>query len=72
MTITDANGKVVRRMEEPASAGIHRVTWDLREQSPTAARAAVGAARAAAADGGGGGGRGGAGAWREPAAGGRR
>ncbi len=37
MTVTDASGKVVRRMEAPATAGIHRVTWDLRGQSPNAA-----------------------------------
>lgn len=30
LTITDAEGKVVRRLEGPKSAGLHRVTWDLR------------------------------------------
>ena len=29
-TITDANGKVVRRLIGPTTAGIQRVTWDLR------------------------------------------
>src|SRR5256884_1212207 len=29
-TITDANGKVMRRLTGPATAGILRVTWDLR------------------------------------------
>jgi photosystem II stability/assembly factor-like uncharacterized protein len=33
-TITDASGKVVRRMTGPTSAGIQRVTWDLRYPSP--------------------------------------
>ncbi len=51
MTITDAAGKVVRRMDEPATAGIHRVTWDLRGQSANLPAAGFG--------GGGGGGRGG-------------
>jgi hypothetical protein len=48
MTIASAAGKVVRRMDEPATQGIHRVTWDLRGQSATL-------------PGGGGGGRGGRG-----------
>ncbi len=55
LTITDASGKVVRRLNEPASAGIHRVTWDLRGQSPNLPPAA------AAGEGGGRGGRGGRG-----------
>jgi hypothetical protein len=29
-TVADAGGEVVRRIEGPAEAGIHRVTWDLR------------------------------------------
>lgn len=29
-TIVDADGEVVRRVEGPAEAGIHRITWDLR------------------------------------------
>lgn len=36
LTITDADGRVVRRLEGPARAGMHRVQWDLRYsgQSP--------------------------------------
>ena len=30
LTIKDAKGNVVRQLDEPATAGIHRVTWDLR------------------------------------------
>jgi len=30
LTVTDADGHVVRRLTGPASAGFHRVTWDLR------------------------------------------
>ncbi len=30
LTITDASGRIVRRLDGPASAGMHRVQWDLR------------------------------------------
>jgi photosystem II stability/assembly factor-like uncharacterized protein len=30
LTITDADGKVVRRVTGPTANGIHRITWDLR------------------------------------------
>lgn len=30
LTITDADGKVVRRVSGPITAGMHRVSWDLR------------------------------------------
>jgi photosystem II stability/assembly factor-like uncharacterized protein len=30
LTITDVDGKVVRRLSGPTSSGLHRVTWDLR------------------------------------------
>ena len=33
LLITDAEGNVVRRLTGPASAGFHRVTWDLRYPS---------------------------------------
>ncbi len=33
LTITDAEGNVVRRLTGPASAGFHRVAWDLRYAS---------------------------------------
>jgi len=32
LTIKDTKGNVVRRLDQPAAAGIHRVTWDLRTQ----------------------------------------
>jgi hypothetical protein len=34
LTVRDANGTAVRRIEGPADAGIHRVNWDLRFPSP--------------------------------------
>ena len=30
LTVTDSEGNVVRRVKAPATAGIHRVAWDLR------------------------------------------
>lgn len=33
LTVTDAEGRVVRRLTGSASAGLHRVTWDLRYPS---------------------------------------
>src|SRR5256885_12152025 len=33
ISIADASGKVIRRMEEPATRGLHRFTWDMRAQS---------------------------------------
>jgi len=35
LTITDGNGRVVRRLGGPTAAGLHRVNWDLREPAPT-------------------------------------
>jgi len=32
VTIKDAKGNIVRRLDEPATQGIHRITWDLRSQ----------------------------------------
>ena len=34
VTIADASGRSVRRLEGPVSAGLHRITWDLRGPSP--------------------------------------
>lgn len=31
LTIADAQGKPIRRLNAPATAGLHRVTWDLRQ-----------------------------------------
>ncbi|NER14366.1 glycosyl hydrolase [Leptobacterium flavescens] len=36
LTITDAGGKVVRRISGPVKAGFHRVAWDLRYPAPDA------------------------------------
>ena len=30
LTVRDAGGAVVRRLTGPATAGLHRVAWDLR------------------------------------------
>jgi len=35
LTITDEDGNVVRRLTQPAVAGIHRVAWDLRYPATT-------------------------------------
>jgi photosystem II stability/assembly factor-like uncharacterized protein len=54
-SIADASGKVVRRMEEPATRGVHRFTWDLRAQGVTLAPAIpVGGGRGGRGGGGGG------------------
>jgi hypothetical protein len=50
LTITDADGRVVRRLTGPVRAGFHRVAWDLRWAAPT-----LGAPRGPAADDEGGG-----------------
>jgi photosystem II stability/assembly factor-like uncharacterized protein len=67
-SIADASGKVVRRLEEPATRGVHRFTWDLRVQS--AALAPVVPLGGGGGGFGGGGGRGGAGGGRGGAVGG--
>ena len=56
VTIKDAKGNVVRRLDQPATQGLHRFTWDLRSQG-------VGLAASVPLGGGagGGGGRGGGG-----------
>ena len=38
LTVTDAQGNLVRRLTGPTSAGLQRVTWDLRYAAPTAPR----------------------------------
>jgi len=35
LTISDATGRVVRRLNGPAAAGVHRIAWDLRFPSST-------------------------------------
>jgi photosystem II stability/assembly factor-like uncharacterized protein len=56
VTIKDAKGNVVRRLDQPATQGLHRFTWDLRSQG-------IGLAASVPLGGGaaGGGGRGGGG-----------
>jgi photosystem II stability/assembly factor-like uncharacterized protein len=54
LTITDADGVVVRRLTGPVRAGMHRVQWDLRYS----AASPVTGAPATGGGGGGGGGRG--------------
>jgi hypothetical protein len=34
ITVTRANGDVVRVLQVPGAAGLHRVTWDLRDEPP--------------------------------------
>ena len=41
LTVTDAAGRVVRRLTGPVMAGFQRVTWDLRLPSPTLAAPAA-------------------------------
>ena len=35
LTVEDASGNVVRRIEGPVTAGMHRASWDLRFPAPT-------------------------------------
>jgi photosystem II stability/assembly factor-like uncharacterized protein len=56
VSIADASGKVVRRMEEPATRGVHRFTWDLRAQGVTLAPAIPLGGRGGRGGGGAGGG----------------
>ncbi len=58
VSIADSTGKVVRRFDAPATRGIHRVTWDLRNQGTVLPPGGRGGAV-------GGGGRGGAGGGEE-------
>jgi photosystem II stability/assembly factor-like uncharacterized protein len=37
LTVTDSSGRVVRRLNAPLTAGINRVSWDLRYPAPTLA-----------------------------------
>jgi photosystem II stability/assembly factor-like uncharacterized protein len=41
LTIRDAAGKAVRILEAPATKGMHRLSWDLREQSAGSSSAIV-------------------------------
>jgi photosystem II stability/assembly factor-like uncharacterized protein len=66
VTIKDAKGNVVRRLDQPTTQGLHRFTWDMRSQGiGLAASVPLGGGGAGGGRGGGGGaaggGRGGAG-----------
>jgi photosystem II stability/assembly factor-like uncharacterized protein len=68
VTIKDAKGNVVRRLDQPATAGLHRFTWDMRAQGnglaasiPLGGGGAAGGRGGAGGGAGAGGGRGGAG-----------
>jgi len=56
LTVKDPEGRVVRRINGQASAGTHRVTWDLRYPPSTPVSAARGGPGGAGGGGGGGGG----------------
>lgn len=60
-TITDADGKIVRRLRAPAGQGIQRVVWDMRYTPPSVSAAAAGGPGGGGFGGGGGGGEGGGG-----------
>ena len=55
-TITDADGKIVRRLRAPAGQGIQRIVWDMRYTPPSVAAAAPGGPGGGGGFGGGGGG----------------
>ena len=65
VSIADSTGKVVRRFDAPATRGIHRVTWDLRDQGTALPPAPPTAGGAGGRGGRGGAGRGGAGGGEE-------
>src|SRR5262245_62014986 len=56
ITISDSQGNVVRRLDGPATAGFHRVTWDMRYPAAVLAAAAPAAPPGGDEGGGGGGG----------------
>ncbi|HEY0006321.1 MAG TPA: hypothetical protein VGB17_16185 [Pyrinomonadaceae bacterium] len=41
LTIQDAGGKIVRTLTGPATAGLHRVNWDLKREEKTSAEEAA-------------------------------
>jgi len=55
-TITDAQGNVIRRLEQPPTAGLHRLTWDMRGPGFSVPSGASPAGRGGRRSGGGGGG----------------
>ncbi len=41
LTVANADGKEIRKLNGPTTAGIHRVVWNLRENQPAAVRPAA-------------------------------
>ena len=39
LTVTDASGRLVRRLTGPVSKGVQRITWDLRAAAPSLSEA---------------------------------
>ena len=66
LTVTDAEGHVVRRLTGPVTSGIHRIAWDLRYPAPNPP-APAGGGRGGGGGGGGGGGEADGGFGRGPA-----
>lgn len=60
-TITDSDGKIVRRMTAPAAPGIQRAVWDMRYAPPSISAPPAGGAGGPGGGGGFGGGGGGGG-----------
>ena len=54
LTVSDAEGRVVRRLTGPTTAGVQRVTWNLRYPTPQPATAVQGGGAGGGAGGGGG------------------
>ena len=55
-TITDSDGKVVRRLNAPAGQGVQRVVWDMRYMPPSVSAPPPAGAQGGFGGGGGGGG----------------
>jgi photosystem II stability/assembly factor-like uncharacterized protein len=58
-TVTDSDGKIVRRMTAPAGGGVQRATWDFRYTAPAIREQPPGGLGGEGGGGGGGGGFGG-------------
>lgn len=58
LTITDAEGKIVRRLNASAGAGVQRTVWDMRYTPPSISAAPAGGQGGPGGGGGGGGGGG--------------
>ena len=55
LTVSDADGRVVRRLTGPTTAGVQRVTWNLRYPTPQPVAGGPGGAGGGGGGGGGGG-----------------